>query len=134
MTASMAGPSILPAGSIFRDAYEILAELGSGSFGRVYKARQLSTGQAVAIKVLRFWGEDTRADVTNQSERFRREMRLGAGLSHPNIVRLFASGETEGGRLYAVFEYVPGATLKEVLAREGSLAWGGDRAPHDAGA
>jgi len=89
-------PGVLPAGSIFQGGYEILAELGSGSFGRVYKARQLSTGQAVAIKVLRFWGDDTRADVTNQSERFRREMRLGAGLSHPNIVRLFDSGETEG--------------------------------------
>src|SRR6266436_1046581 len=49
---------------------------------------------------------------------------LAAGLSHPNIVRLFDSGETEGGRLYAVFEYVPGSTLKEVLAREGSLGWG----------
>src|SRR5438876_997210 len=117
-------PGVLPAGSIFQGGYEILAELGSGSFGRVYKARQLSTGQAVAIKVLRFWGDDTRADVTNQSERFRREMRLGAGLSHPNIVRLFDSGETEGGRLYAVFEYVPGSTLKEVLAREGCLGWG----------
>ena len=117
-------PGVLPAGSIFQGGYEILAELGSGSFGRVYKARQLSTGQAVAIKILRFWGDDTRADVTNQSERFRREMRLGAGLSHPNIVRLFDSGETEGGRLYAVFEYVPGATLKEVLAREGGLGWG----------
>src|SRR6266403_661057 len=117
-------PGVLLAGSIFQGGYEILAELGSGSFGRVYKARQLSTGQAVAIKILRFWGDDTRADVSNQSERFRREMRLGAGLSHPNIVRLFDSGETEAGRLYAVFEYVPGATLKEVLAREGGLGWG----------
>src|SRR2546422_2689813 len=127
MTATGVGPprqpGILLTGSIFQGGYEILAELGSGSFGRVYKARQLSTGQAVAIKVLRFWGDDTRVDVTNQSERFRREMRLGAGLSHPNIVRLFDSGETEGGRLYAVFEYVPGATLKEVLAREGRLGW-----------
>src|SRR5437867_3900630 len=95
-------PGILPAGSIFQGGYEILAELGSG----------------------RFWDDDTRADVTNQSERFRREMRLSAGLSHPNIVRLFDSGETEDGRLYAVFECVPGSTLKEVLAREGSLGWG----------
>ena len=117
-------PGVLPAGSIFQDGYEILAELGSGTFGRVYKARQRSTGQAVAIKVLRFWGDDGPADVTNQSERFRREMRLSAGLSHPNIVRLFDSGETEDGRLFAVFEYVPGSTLKEVLAREGSLGWG----------
>src|SRR5207244_5738478 len=78
-------PGVPPAGSIFQGGYEILAELGTGSFGRVYKARQLSTGQADAIKILRFWGDDTRADVTNQSERFRREMRLRVGLPHPNI-------------------------------------------------
>jgi hypothetical protein len=41
----------LPIGSRFEDRYEILGELGSGSFGRVYQARQLSTGQSVAIKV-----------------------------------------------------------------------------------
>src|SRR5207245_11068471 len=117
-------PGVLLLGFIHKAAYEILAELGSGSFGRVYKARQRSTGQAVAIKVLRFGRDDVPADVTNQSERFRREMRLSAGLSHPNIVRLFDSGETEDGRLFAVFEYVPGSTLKEVLAREGSLGWG----------
>src|SRR2546428_14026079 len=88
-------PGVLPAGSIFQGGYEILAELGSGSFGRVYKARRRSTGQAGAIKVLRFWGDDTRADVTNQSERFRREMRLSARRSHPNLLRPVDSGATQ---------------------------------------
>jgi serine/threonine protein kinase len=39
-------------GSVFEDRYEILGELGAGSFGRVYEARQLSTGQSVALKLL----------------------------------------------------------------------------------
>src|SRR5437870_7373026 len=113
----------LAPGTQFRAAYEILEELGSGGFGRVHKARQLSTGQLVAIKVLRFWESDSAADVANQVERFRRETRLCAELSHPNIVCLIDSGETGHGQLYAIFEYVPGSTLKDVLAREGGLGW-----------
>src|SRR5437773_634591 len=50
-------------------------------------------------------------------------MRLCAELSHPHIVRLIDSGESEDGTLYTVFEYVPGATLREVLATEGRLDW-----------
>src|SRR5437016_2930201 len=127
MTPAGAGavgrPGALAPGTQFQDAYEILEELGSGGFGRVYKARQLSTGQLVAIKVLRFWESDSAADVANQVERFRRETRLCAELSHPNIVRLIDSGETGHGQLYAIFEYVPGSTLKDVLAREGGLGW-----------
>jgi TOMM system kinase/cyclase fusion protein len=111
----------LAVGGVFQGAYEVLARLGGGSFGAVYKARQLSTGQEVAIKVLRMLAGDTAADAANQIERFRREMRLCAGLSHPNIVRLTDSGEAEGGVLYAVFEHVPGPTLREALAVEGKL-------------
>src|SRR5947199_4527571 len=128
MTPAGAGavgrPGALAPGTQFQDAYEILEELGSGGFGRVHKARQLSTGQLVAIKVLRFWESDSAADIANQVERFRRETRLCAELSHPHIVRLIDSGESEDGTLYTVFEYVPGVTLREVLTREGSLGWG----------
>src|SRR5262245_30657397 len=112
---------MLSIGSIFAGKYEIVALLGEGSFGRVYKGRQLSTGQAVAIKVLRLWEGDAPANVENQIARFRREMRLCAELSHPNIVRLIDSGESGDGVLYAVFEYVPGCTLREILATDGCL-------------
>src|SRR5436190_22329111 len=110
-------------GSTFERRYEILTLLGEGSFGRVYKGRQLHGGQVVAIKVLRFWEGDSRANVENQVARFRREMRLCAELSHPSIVRLLDSGESEDGMLYAVFEYVPDSTLRENLAAEGRLGW-----------
>jgi TOMM system kinase/cyclase fusion protein len=113
-------PTLTP-GTLFQGGYEILAPLGSGAFGWVHRARQLSTGQDVAIKILRTRPGDLAAGRENQVARFRREMRLCAELSHPNIVRLIDSGEAEGGLLFAVFEYVPGATLKEVLAEEGKL-------------
>jgi TOMM system kinase/cyclase fusion protein len=117
-----ASKSSLSVDSIFQGSYEVLSELGEGSFGRVYKACQLSTGQEVAIKILRVRPGDTPANVENQTERFRREMRLCAGLSHPNIVRIIDSGESDEGMLYAVFEFVPGLTLREVLAAEGTLS------------
>ncbi len=113
---------VLSIGSLFAGSYEVLAPLGEGSFGPVYKGRQRSTGQAVAIKILRLWQGDAARDVENQIARFRREMRPCAELSHPNIVRLI-DGESQDGTLYTVFAYVPGPTLREVLASEGSLGW-----------
>ena len=88
---------VLSIGSLFAGSYEVLAQLGEGSFGRVYKGRQRSTGQAVAIKTLRLRQGDAVRDVENQIARFRRETRLCAELSHPNIVRLIDSGESEDG-------------------------------------
>src|SRR5689334_957440 len=106
----------LAVGSVVQGGYEILGEIGAGTFGRVYEARQLSTGQKGAIKILRL---SEKADGDERTEeRFRREMLLAARLSHPNIVRLIDSGESENGLLYAVFQYVPGVTLKQVLAGE----------------
>jgi TOMM system kinase/cyclase fusion protein len=114
---------VLANDSIFEGRYELLGQLGEGSFGRIYKARQLSTGQHVAIKTVRVSQGDAPASVENQIGRFRREMRLCAELSHPNIVRLIDSGESHDGVLYAVFEYVPGSTLQELLATAGRLEW-----------
>ncbi len=111
----------LPVGTTLQDRYEILAELGTGSFGRVYRARQLSTGREVAIKTLRLWDTDTAAAIRVYTKRFEREMQLCAALSHPNIVRLMDSGKFDDGSLYAVFEFVPGQNLAELLEAEGPL-------------
>jgi TOMM system kinase/cyclase fusion protein len=116
-----AADTSLPVGSLFEQRYEILGELGSGSFGRVFKARQLSTGQLVAVKVMRWAIEADESDSRSRIQRFRRETLVCAELWHPNIVRLIDSGETPDGRLYAAFEFVPGATLKDVLTAEGKL-------------
>ena len=84
----------LAQGSRFEDRYEIEGELGSGSFGRVYRARQLATGKAVALKLLSP-REGSASSTGREVERFRRETRIGAALSHPNIVELIDAGETD---------------------------------------
>src|SRR5262245_23643412 len=66
--------------------YRLLYKIASGSFGRVYRAADPSTGQTVAIKVLRKkWTEDKR-----RVELFEREGRLGLSITHPNIVQILA--------------------------------------------
>ncbi len=115
-------PETIAPGTRFQDRYEVLNEIGVGSFGRVYRAQQLSTGQDVALKILRLREGDGFEPIQNQRQRFEREMRLGAKLSHPHIVRLIDSGESGTGNLYAVFEYVAGSTLRQLLDREGRLA------------
>ena len=112
----MTSDNVLRGGTQFAERYEILSVLGSGSFGRVYRARQLSTGQDVAIKTIRIWEDETAHELQRHVDRFRREMRLCGALSHPHIVRLLDSGELSDGSLFAVFEFVPGVTLREVLA------------------
>jgi TOMM system kinase/cyclase fusion protein len=100
--------------------YRVVECLGEGASGVVYKARQLSTGQWVAIKLLRL----PRADETVRARRvarFLRETRFCAQLHHPHVVRLLDQGQTEGAQLVAVFEFVPGETLRELLQREGAL-------------
>lgn len=95
----------------------MLSKLGEGGFSQVFKARQRATGQEVAVKIL----QPLHAADEGLVARFQREMRLCARLYHPHIVRLIDSGRTATGRLYTVFEYVPGRTLGDVLATEGAL-------------
>lgn len=107
-------------GAEISDRYVVLEELGSGGFATVYKARQLSTGQQVAVKVLSV--ESTpEGSVESRVERFRREMALCAELHHPNIVPLIDSGATSDGRVFVVFSLVPGQTLASLLTIEGAL-------------
>jgi TOMM system kinase/cyclase fusion protein len=106
--------------SVLRHRYELLASLGEGGFGSVYKARQLTTGQSVAIKVLRLHDRSDPQERERRVGRFQREMQLCAQLQHPNIVRLIDSG-AEGDLLYTVFEFAPGQDLAQVLADEGAL-------------
>ncbi|TKC96511.1 protein kinase domain-containing protein [Polyangium fumosum] len=111
-------PGSIGAGSLFQGRYEILSKLGKGGFGTVYQARQITTNQLVAIKVMR---SGMAGDHDRRVARFQREIRLCARLHHPNIVRLIDSGRTAEGLLYTVFEFVPGENLADLLAREGPL-------------
>jgi len=96
--------------------YDILRLLGRGGMGAVYLAREKALERAVAIKVL----PPEFATAADSRERFRREARVAAKLTHPNIVPLHTFGDVDG-MLYFVMGYVKGESLAERLRREGKL-------------
>ena len=96
--------------------YEIVQSLGHGGMGAVYLARDRALDRFVAIKVLR----SDLSDASGTRERFRREARIAAQLSHPNILPLFTFGEI-GGLWYFITRYVRGVSLAERLRVEGRL-------------
>src|SRR5271167_2412035 len=97
--------------------YEILAPIGADGMGEVYRARDTRLNRDVAVKVLAEHLErDPRA-----LDRFEREAKAVAALSHPNIVVLHDIG-AESGIAYAVTELLEGETLRERIAR-GPLPW-----------
>jgi hypothetical protein len=96
--------------------YELGPVLGQGGMARVHKAVDRQLGRPVAVKVLAPPFDRDRAFV----ERFRREARAAAGLSHPNIVAVFDSGSDDGTH-YIVTELAQGETLAERLRRDGSM-------------
>src|SRR5919202_2580969 len=103
--------------TLLDNRYDVVRGLGSGGMGEVFLARDRVLGRDVALKVLR----RQYAGDSEFTERFRREARRAASLSHPNIVQVYDRGETEDGASYIAMEYVPGGTLKEKLVAEGPL-------------
>ncbi len=101
----------LVAGSRF-GSYEIIAPLGAGGMGEVYRARDATLKRDVAIKVLpEYWSRDP-----ERLRRFEQEAQAAAALSHPNIVSIFHVGEHDGAP-YIVTELLTGETLRDRLRR-----------------
>src|SRR5436190_11745935 len=103
-------------GELIADRYELEELVGTGGMSSVYRAHDRLLERDVALKVLH---EQFTAD-TDYVERFRREARSVAQLSHPNIVTVIDRGE-EDGRQFIVFEYVAGENLKQLVDRNGRL-------------
>jgi serine/threonine protein kinase len=99
------------------DDYELLEEIGSGGFGRVYRVRDLGLEREAAIKVLH---PALTAD-PGVMERFRREAQLAARLRHPNIVSIYDI-QSRAGLQWYVMELVPGANLAQIVKRDGPLS------------
>ena len=105
----------MPAGTVIAGC-RIEAVAGRGGMGVVYRATQLALGRTVAIKLI----ADDRAQVPAFRERFEREARLAAAISHPNVVAVHAAGEDDG-RLYLLMEHVAGTDLHALIAEHGRL-------------
>ena len=104
--------------TVLSNRYRILSLVGSGGMADVYKATDLNTDEAVAIKVLK-------SEFNNDKEfvkRFDLEARAAASLDHPNIVNVYGIGQDKGNR-YIVEEYVGGKSLKEYVEDRGKLDW-----------
>ena len=106
LSAARAGPAPRPRRV---GKFELFEELGSGSFGTVFRAVDADLGREVAVKVLRAGPAAADAD------RFLREARSAAAVRHPGIVTLFEAGRTEDGVCYLVEELVRGPTLADRL-------------------
>jgi predicted Ser/Thr protein kinase len=103
-------------GDLIADRYELEELVGTGGMSSVFRAHDRQLDRRVAIKVL----HEHYAQDPEYLERFRREARAVARMSHPNIVTVIDRGD-DGGRQYIVFEYVDGENLKELVLRSGRL-------------
>ena len=100
--------------TLFDGRYRIIRKLGAGGMANVYLAEDQELGRRVAIKIL----NDRHANDDQFVERFRREAKNAAGLSHPNIVSIYDRGEAEG-TYYIAMEYLDGRSLKELIVARG---------------
>jgi serine/threonine-protein kinase len=102
--------------TLFDGRYRIVRKLGSGGMANVYLAEDEDLGRRVAIKIL----NDRYANDDLFIERFRREAKSAAALSHPNIVSVYDRGEAEG-TYYIAMEVIEGRSLKELIMTRGPL-------------
>jgi tetratricopeptide (TPR) repeat protein len=118
--ASRGSPGEAPVAGAARGRYRILAQLGRGGMGIVYRAEDTVLDRMVALKVL----PKALQQHPQALQNFLREARHAAQLNHPNIVTVYDAGE-QGGLAYIAMEYVDGSTLKEIVRRRGAIGAGG---------
>ena len=104
-------------GTVLGDRYEILALLGQGGMGAVYKARDTELDRLVALKIIR-------PELTTNPEilkRFKQELILARQVTHRNVIRIFDLGQADGFK-FITMEYLEGRDLRAVLREQGKLA------------
>lgn len=104
-------------GTVFADQYEVVAEIGEGGMGMVYKARDLETERFVAVKVLhkRLLREPT------SKKRFEQEARAAMSLAHPNLISVYRYGFLRNTTPYLIMEFIDGYGLDDELKEVGQL-------------
>ncbi|PYX63447.1 MAG: hypothetical protein DMG78_31695, partial [Acidobacteria bacterium] len=103
-------------GRLIAGRYRIIALLGKGGMGEVYRADDLTLGQAVAIKFL----PEEATSHEGMLERFKNEVRIARRVSHPNVCRVYDVGDVDGATFFTM-EYVDGEDLASLLRRIGRL-------------
>ena len=103
-------------GRLIAGRYRIIALLGKGGMGEVYRADDLTLGQAIALKFL----PEAATQDGALLERFRNEVRIARRISHPNVCRVYDVGEVDGQTFFTM-EYVDGEDLASLLRRIGRL-------------
>ena len=111
-----AGVARVEAGHVFGERYRVLSLLGSGGMGQVFRVEDATSGQALALKVLR----PLDADDTDRVRRFQREIQILTRIRHPAVLHILDWGDSAAG-LYFVTELVDGEDLKAAIRRRG--AW-----------
>jgi serine/threonine-protein kinase len=107
------GPATLTPGTEVAGRYRVLAKLGEGGMGAVYRAEQISLKRKVALKILR---PELSTDA-GLIHRFNAEAELAARLSHPNTVTLFDFGQDDDGSLFIAMEFIEGTSLRDAVMR-----------------
>ncbi len=107
---------VLPEGELLAGRYEVLAEIGRGGMGRVYKARDLELGEVVAVKTLMTHDEGG----SGHEARLLREVQICRRISHPNVVRVYDLGRFPGG-LFVTMELIEGRSLDDVIEEDTPL-------------
>ena len=113
-------PALPKPGDIIADRYRVVAPIGRGAMGTVYRAEHVQISKVMAIKLLHRELEQNPENVT----RFHREAESASRLNHPNTVHVFDFGRTKSGSLYLVMEYVDGDDLGKVIGKEGPMPFG----------
>jgi serine/threonine protein kinase len=112
------GNRVSVVGSIISERYELVAKLGSGGMGVVYKARHLALNKFFAIKIV----SDHLANQDEFRLRFDREAKSASMLDHPNLVSVIDYGTTEFNEPYIVMDFINGRNLAEELAQHPQLS------------
>lgn len=113
-------PGLPKPGDVIAGRYRVVAPIGRGAMGTVYRAEHVQISKVVAIKLLHKELQENPDNVT----RFHFEAESASRLSHPNTVHVFDFGATESGALYIVMEYVDGADLGKLIDGNGAMPFG----------
>src|SRR5215212_10328042 len=113
----MTDPADRVLGRLVADRYRVLALIGSGGMGEVYRAEHVSLRRATALKFMR---PAHRGDA-DALARFRREAEQASRIAHPNVAAIYDFGDTPDGLVFLAMEFIEGESLAQRLERDHRL-------------